>query len=591
MSTNEYIIAFQRVSTDSQDITEQSRQLVEYIKKDGYSEQQIITIGGVGKSAIKEDDEYLQCIKELYDALETKNVKCIYCWELSRIYRKKKIGDAFIEYLKEKKINLKIITPALYLLDPITNEINSAMELAIALFTTMAEQEMRLKKERFKRSKEKNAREGKSNGGNTKPFGYSIDANNYFVINEEEAKIVLTCFNKYATGTTSLARLGVEMRELGYEFISTSWLNRVLSSTIYIGYQKTLHKDGTKKADRIYPRIVSDELFNAVQQCRKANFSGDILKQHKHHYYCTKLIKCPTCGRSLSPHNSRYECTDKEDCTYSLGVSISVMDGLAWEIARHYETEKLVKIDASQRALIENENIDLEQKMANMPKLIDKARAKLERAVERNIEGALSDAKYREILNKINQEIQELEGKKIQYQTKIEFNNNRLMELEGHTTDIRTKANKSINLLEDYPEERKQMLVHKFIKGIAIHEVEGDRSTLIIDVQTIYGYLTCKIHPWNKRMVYETMDGQPILIEQVYRDREDKEAYTLLDSYRWKKAGEELTAIEERRIRYRENWLNEVKNDKEIDFGLDLLKGGRIFFLESLHQDEFHNSL
>lgn len=48
MSTNEYIIAFQRVSTDSQDITEQSRQLVEYIKKDGYSEQQMITIGGVG---------------------------------------------------------------------------------------------------------------------------------------------------------------------------------------------------------------------------------------------------------------------------------------------------------------------------------------------------------------------------------------------------------------------------------------------------------------------------------------------------------------------------------------------------------------
>lgn len=589
---NEYVIAFQRVSTDSQDIEEQAKQLREFIKKDGFSEEQIITIGEKGASAIKEDEDYMNCINELYETLNCKNIKCVYCWELSRIYRKKKIGDSIIELLKENLINLKIMTPSLYLLDSITGEINAGMELAIALFTTMAEQEMRLKKARFKRSKEKNSREGKSNGGKTTPYGYYVDDNNYFQIKDEEAKVVLMCCEKYATGNYSISKLGVEMRELGYSYINTSWLQRVLSSTIYIGYKK-INKNNGQVINRTYPRIISDELYNKVKEQLCKNRS-EKSRESKNHFFCTKLIKC-SCGRSYTATHSVYKCCgkviDRTDKTHvctgeGFGISISLMDGLMWDIASYFEEHKISEIQKGDKEKLESENKELSKKIKNIPTLISKIDDKIEKAALRNIDGKLSDDKFDEVVEKYNREKKELENNLKQYQLQIEFNTNSIKSLK-EDIDSFDKLWGAVQHVKKYTEEKKSEIVHKYIREIRLYKVS--KKEIIVDVQTIYGYLTVKILPYEQTIKYRTMDGRFLMIEPILRGDRGV-AHTLKDLVDWAADGVKLTNGEEKLIKIRDNWMDGLfeKYGKETIFAISFNK--KMFF-DSLHNNPYNPTL
>lgn len=460
-NTEQYkVIAFQRVSTESQEIEEQAKQLKDYIIKDGYSEENIITIEGFGASAIKEDDDYKMCIQQIYELLKTGNIKCIYCWELTRIFRNVKTGTSLIEYLKENKIDLKIMNPSLYLLDPITNDINTGMELAISLFTTMAAQEMRIKKARFKRAKDKNSREGKWNGGRTIPYGYKVNEDNYFIVDEGESKVVLEVFQKYATGNYSIATLSKEMNELGYDFITPHWLNNKLHSTIYIGYSKITNKDGKVVSNRIYPPIISEELYNKVQEKLQANFNGDILKQHKHHYFCSKLIKCGECGRCFIAVKNTYQC---KGCSNKTSISISNIDGLAWDI--------------------------------------------------------------------------------VSFMDQIEFNKSKIEDL-GKEVDKMKNLGHTIDIVCQYTEEEKQKTVHKYIKEIKLYP--ESKTTIIIDIKTVYGYLTCKYHPWNKRNIFENLSGSMMMIEPIYRDKGGK-SLTIKDYVNMAAAGIELTPLQQQK--------------------------------------------
>lgn len=588
---NEFVIAFQRVSTEVQDIEEQAKQLREFIIKDGFSEEQIITIGEKGASAIKEDDDYQNCINELYENLSSKNIKCVYCWELSRIYRKKKVGDLLVEYLKENHINLKIMTPSLYLLDPITDEINAGMELAIALFTTMVEQEMRLKKARFKRSKEKNSKEGKSNGGNTTPYGYYVDDNNYFQLKDEEAKIVLMCFEKYATGNYSMSKLGMEMRELGYSFINTSWLHRVLSSTIYIGYQKK-NRNNRNPINRTYPRLISDELYNKVKEQLCKN-RCDKSRESKNHYFCTKLIKC-SCGRSYVATHTIYKCSGKErdrgDKTHvctgeGFGVSISMMDGIVWDIASYFEEHKISEIKESDKEKLLEENTELLKKVKNIPTLINKVDDKIEKAVLRNIEGKLSDDKFDEVVEKYNKEKIELENKLKQYNLQIEFNNNTIKSLK-EDLDEYGKMWEAVDYVKKYTEEKKQEIVHRYIKEIRLFRIT--KKEIVVDIKTIYGYLTLKLYPLEKAVNYRTVDGDFLMIEPILRG--EKEAHTLKELAMWKKSGIKLTNSEERLLKTRDNWVDRLTQQYGKETFFVILNNKKKFF-DSIHNNPFAPTL
>ena len=190
------VLGIIRTSTIYQEIQSQKDELEKFIQND--TSEEYVIIGKQGASAIKLDDAYLENLQQVYDYINTGNVTCIYAFALDRIGRNEEVMMKFKNTLIEKKIQLKIMNPTLYLLDS-NGLVNSGMEIAFSLFITMAKQEMLTKKARFIRGKARNGREGKYIGGFV-PFGYYIDDDGYYRINEKEAELVRWIYTTYAEG-------------------------------------------------------------------------------------------------------------------------------------------------------------------------------------------------------------------------------------------------------------------------------------------------------------------------------------------------------------------------------------------------------
>ncbi len=134
--------------------------------------------------------------------------------------------------------------------------------------------------------------------GGTIPYGYQV-VNKKYVIQDDEAKIVLRMFEEYAAGKwvkdiiNDLAAEGVLNRK-GKRF-SNNMVHDLLHNEIYIGIYR-------HPVDGIYPntfpRIVPDTLFNIVRQISIQNQHG--AKKNDVVYLLRNKIKCGYCGRSIA---------------------------------------------------------------------------------------------------------------------------------------------------------------------------------------------------------------------------------------------------------------------------------------------------
>lgn len=184
-------------------------------------------------------------------------------------------------------------------------------------------------------------------------FGYDKPSvNNAAVvkINEEEAELVRELYNRYAYNGDNLGEITTDWRargiktKLGKE-INTVGLRRILTNRLYTGVllngrrtRESIRDDFTqlpeeewKTFDRPDLRIVSDELFNAVQKrIQKEKFG------HQHMLAVTKdrlfksMIKCPVCGKNFKQikngHNSNgewnlyYTCSSHKQKTRNANI-------------------------------------------------------------------------------------------------------------------------------------------------------------------------------------------------------------------------------------------------------------------------------
>lgn len=490
------VIAFVRVSTSSQEIEEQTNQLLDYIKRDGWNENDVILVGAKGASAIKEDDEYMKCINEIYALINGGSIACVYCWELSRILRNKVTGNKLISFLEDKKIQLKIMQPSLYLLDPITKEINTGMELAITLFITLAEQEMKVKKARFARTKARNSREGKYNGGHTIPYGYGVDENGFFYPNDD-ADVVRQCFEKYASGKFSLERLAKEMNQLGYDNITYSWLHRVLSSPIYVGKGKN--------TDRVYPRIISDELFDMVANQLKANTSS-MPRSYKHHFFSTRLVKCDKCGHSLIAGHGKYRCK----CGKSTNVSVSAMDALLWWIAFEKEGKQRAANTKDRKKEIKAEIANRTSKINAVGSSAAKVEKRQQRAKEAYLDGIIDKAEYQQRTESIKRELEELDNSVIRWREEINLLNE---ELNTTDNDFHERMLAVIDNISNATEREMCDIVHKWIRRV---EIGGDRL-FTIDTADGRRYYA-KYAPTSKPQKWSALGGEYLPVYGVIRD-------------------------------------------------------------------------
>ena len=147
------------------------------------------------------------------------------------------------------------------------------------------------------RGLKENWRKGLATGGRP-VFGYDIVDKRY-VINEYEAEIVREAFQMYANGYI-VRTIADTFKERGYrkkngEYISDLYLFRILHNKCYIGL---VERQGIEY-DNLFPRIISDELWEAVSAITEENKHAPSRKKEKFGFILSGKLICGECKHRM----------------------------------------------------------------------------------------------------------------------------------------------------------------------------------------------------------------------------------------------------------------------------------------------------
>lgn len=167
-----------------------------------------------------------------------------------------------------------------------------------------------------------NAKESLTTGNNV-PLGFKTNKETKeFEIDEVNAPIVKEIFERYAKGDT-VADIINDLNERGYKTkrgnrFNKNSLHRMLVNEKYIGIY--IYK-GEIMPKRI-PRIISDELFNEVQEIMKKNKKAPARQKAFTEYLLTQKLFCGYCKEMMTGYSAKkkynyYGCKGKKQhkCT------------------------------------------------------------------------------------------------------------------------------------------------------------------------------------------------------------------------------------------------------------------------------------
>lgn len=307
-----------RVSTFNQDLSQQTEAVKTEAMKDGYDEKNIIIIED-HESAIKLNEEERNGLNRMKQFIEKDNsIDCVYVYEISRISRQAKIVFSIRDYLIERKIQLIVIKPYIKVLNP-DFTISETSTIFFSIFSGLAENEMYIKKARMRRGVEKAKAMGRHAGGHV-TFGYKVDKQHLYHIDEEQSKIVKWVFEKYINGW-SMRRLAREMIERGiYKctfLTAVQNINNMIHNDIYIG---------TKLGRE---QIITKETFEKAQNvCRRKTYQGE-RKDTKR--ICKGILYDRNNGYLLSVNKPSEVYFSKR--AKGVAVSFKIIEPIIWEYA------------------------------------------------------------------------------------------------------------------------------------------------------------------------------------------------------------------------------------------------------------------
>lgn len=464
-----------RVSTERQNFDEQEQQLYNLALADGFNDDNIIIIAEK-ESGIKLSEDERKGLNRLKDEIAKGGVSTVYVWEVSRIGRKKKVIFSIVELLQQNGIQLIVKEPFIRLLND-DGSINDGAETILTLFAQMAESEMRNKQARWKRTRKANALKGKWNGGKNVKYGYTLDSDNYYIIDEYEANIVREIYHLYTDESLSQRDIVKEFASRGI-VLSNDRVRRILQDKGYTGeeYTTTVYRDGKREKGQTikYPQIISKEQYDAVKNKRaKANIT---VVRNESYYLARHLIKCPECGHSFLPYkvNGIYCCLaykhdnhDLPKCYNNATVNIIALDTILWYDAKGEYINYLNDARNSDRTQYTERIKVLKQKIAQCSKVIDSASTKMEKVADMYVEGVYSKDKYNAEIAKIKASTAQEEDNRIKYTNEIEKINKLINSL-----DDEDMTDKYINSLAtvDSIDNRKEMydIVHRFISSVEV---------------------------------------------------------------------------------------------------------------------------
>ncbi len=475
------VLIMVRTSTEVQSIEDQHNEMLEFCKGEGFAEKDMVWVEEQGASAAKVDDTYRAMIDRVKEEVEKDpDIKCFAVWHLNRLARTEEVWVEVKSFFVNRQVQIIVKNPYLKLLTP-DGKVDPGMELAAGLLALLAKQDQEERKEKFARAKRSMAKKGKYIGGNTVPYAYSTNGNE-FVIKDDEAKIVRLVFDLYSTGNYSGQTLAEELNQRGIQ-LNERQVVRIFANKAYTG--EPIGELGVH-----YPQIISTELFDRCAEIRQKNKLN--LRQGTRIVLGSKLVRCYKCGAVCTSNSRHYVCckaAHKFGCDNRYALRKEVVEDLLWRTAFICHMDYLLNLDGKKKREYRKELKIVEEKLKESERKASEFADKKDRIVEAFLDG-LIDRKKRDLrLSKLSDEVRDhrdresvLKARKMALERM----------LEDHEEDAVSEVMDAVKVMDS---ENKFKVIHQHIEKITgVPESFGIRdkrcsrpNSVLFTVTSVYG--------------------------------------------------------------------------------------------------------
>jgi site-specific DNA recombinase len=475
-------VEYVRYSSDNQreeSIEAQRRAIREFADRNGY--RIVSTYADEALSATTDNrPQFLQMVSDSKKG----TFQVVICHKLDRFARNRYDSAFYKKTLKENGVRLVSV---------LENFDDSPESIILeSVLEGMAEYYSANLAREVKKGLKENALECRHTGGKP-PFGYDLDNDKKYIINENEAKAIKAIFEKTVNGETTgevIGWLNINnyKSKYGTKFAKNA-VNAIIRNEKYkgvyvYGKYKRVTQDGVKKniaGDNIIripdgvPRIVDDETWEKANQIfdARARVAGGQATA-KETYLLSGKIKCAACGRSMSGariHSGRnktlritYKCTGRKNNTGCRAKDIKK------DFVEGYVLDKLELIlsEISLNNLIDEISKNALQESNELPEVIKSLKTELtltDGQLNNAMEFVLGGLKSQTVIDKIN----ELEEKKKGILDKLHYLEHRNESLKIDRTVIYNHLVKFTKIKEKSLELQRKA-INTFIKEIAVSD-------------------------------------------------------------------------------------------------------------------------
>ncbi len=460
------VICYLRSSTDKQEIESQRADLYRSIHADHYTDEQVIEVGKAGISACDLKDEYFQLFDDMERIIEEGGIKCVYVYSMTRLVR---LDDtrfvAFCKFLTDHRVNLKLYDSGMTLLNN-DGSYNFGMEVAIKITALVSKQNTKELKMQLKRGKERNKVDGKWNGGRVR-YGYRVNADKSFDVDEEKAAIVRRIYTEFLNGTSArqiakqLYNEGII--DQGTEKGREMFVLKILKDPAYLG---RVAGNGTTAVYK--PLVTKAEQEAAIAKLKEGQ------KQPRRVYektvsYGLGLVRTPdTTAKAgyyyMTPHraDNQYWTSNGKGC-----INADLTDSLLLQVCNTY-LRSFVEIDQAEilkdwerqtQSYIELSKTAIQR--------VDKLKAEIERIERRFIDGKITEATADSLRAPKDAELKRLHDEIADYALRIE----QIAEASGNQFD-----EGAVDLYNVGDEDRRET-IKKYIDFVNVERVKNGTYT------------------------------------------------------------------------------------------------------------------
>lgn len=496
------ICIFSRTSTTVQDIEQQTNVLIEESKRLGYSKDKQVIVE-YQESATKLDIETRKGINKLKETIiNDSSIDTVICWELTRIARRADVIYNIRDFLLEHKIRWIILKPSMMELIDKQGKLTPTMSLMLGIFTSFAESEMMIKKERFTRAKNEMRQNGQKFAGAV-IFGYMKDKDKKCIPHPVNSVIIVDIFNHYISSDSSLYET--------YQYV----LSKYPEHFKVLEYKKAQHKirhffetEIYYTGNWCYQPLITKEMWDKVHQkmsearC-KARYSS------KRELLCRGKIYCGHCGRMMTGsggNTKAYVCSTNK--LHSCQVNFEAADWIMWE-----ETRTIVNINAA---------IEVDAKREEMKTILtskqnlrqqysfkeQEIKQKSDKLLDLYINSIIDKVQFENKNNELKKEMDLYTQKKERLDTEISSLTNMIEESQSDFMNIKGVNADNIN---DF--ETRQEMVRKYIAKMIVTKIPNERRKFLFEFEYTHPLISCK-----SKYRYEVKNQKH---NNIYRINED----------------------------------------------------------------------